>query len=162
MAKMNSNIETIGLKIKKKLLNLQRKVEDKEREIFHTKFPKDPKLLYQELLKHKKEIDKLRNKNVINDKQYELIFPINKETDSDQWDPTLLHTLLRTLFGYKRPKNGWNNEPDANDQSQLANLIRLKVGRNKIVHLSIASATEYQYKSIYKYLIKNASHIAVH
>ena len=103
MAKMNSNIETIGLKIKKKLLNLQRKVEDKEREIFHTKFPKDPKLLYQELLKHKKEIDKLRNKNVINDKQYELIFPINKETDSDQWDPTLLHTLLRTLFGYKRP-----------------------------------------------------------
>lgn len=46
----------------------------------------------------------------------------------------------------------WNKDPPASDRSLVANLIRLKLGRNRIVHLGIAATNNTFYKRIYKYL----------
>ena len=48
----------------------------------------------------------------------------------------------------------WNQDPPASDRSIVANLIRLKLGRNRIVHLGIAATNNTFYKRIYKQLKK--------
>jgi len=140
-------------KVEQKLIRLKRKIEDKERDVFHTRFPKNPKHLYQELYKkHKHQLDSLLKKGVINQDQYETVLPNSSRTDSNKFDTTLLHVLLRSFCGFKRPPTGWNDEPELTDRSIIANLIRLKIGRNRIIHLGVAATTNTFYKRVYKYL----------
>ena len=64
---------------------------------------------------------------------------------------TLLFLLIRTLCGYKQPPNGWNDEPDEADTTEIANAIRIKLGRNQIQHEKLSISTQ-KYNSIYRYL----------
>ena len=139
-------------KIEQKLIRLKRKIEEKQREVFHQKFSKNPKKLYNELLQHKKQLDLLVKKKIIDKHQYSILFPTSGQTHSDQFDTTLLHVLLRSLFGFKCPATGWNDEPLPMDRSIIANLIRLKIARNRIAHLGLAAANNTIYRRIYKYL----------
>ena len=139
-------------KIEQKLIRLKRKIEEKQREVFHQKFSRNPKQLYQELVQHKKQLDLLAKKKIIDKHQYSNLFPASGHTFSDQFDTTLLHVLLRSLFGFRCPATGWNEEPLATDRSIIANLIRLKIARNRIAHLGLAAANNTIYRRIYKYL----------
>ena len=145
-------IKTKQEKNQEHLIRLRRLIESKQLEIFHKYFSMDPTSLYQELFKHKGEIEKLLKKKVIRQEQFECIFPASLKTDSKEFDSTLLQFLLRTVCGFSMPITGWNSEPDGNDTTAVANLIRLKIGRNEISHLSIAKATDIKCRKIYQYL----------
>ena len=139
-------------RIEQKLIRLKRKIEEKQREVFHKSFSTNPTLLYKELVQHKKQLDLLVKKKIIDKHQYFILFPTSCQTNSDEFDTTLLHVLLRNLFSFKRPTTGWNDEPLSTDRSVIANLIRLKIARNRISHLGLAAANNTIYRKIYKYL----------
>jgi len=145
-------------KVDQKLIRLKHKIEEVERTVFHTKFSQHPPTLYQELMKkkHHKKLKELKRKGVLNSHQYDLLFPSNQQTDSRLFDTTLLHVLLRSVCGFKNNTSvaafDWNNEPPTGDHSVCANLVRLKIGQNRISHLGIAATNNTFYKRIYKYL----------
>ena len=62
-----------------------------------------------------------------------------------------LKYLIRTLYGYKEPRTGWNNVPDPINVTLIADGIRLKIGRNQIQHLPL-SITRTEYKALHKNL----------
>lgn len=90
-------------KVEQKLSRLKRKIEEIERNILHTVFPRDPKLFYQELItNHQKKLLELKNKKrILNKDQYDLLFPVSQETNSEHFDATLLGILLRSICGFK-------------------------------------------------------------
>lgn len=99
--------------------------------IFHRYFPKDKKQLYQKLLPFKKKL-----KPYLFASQRELLFGNpNKETDSIQFDITLLLLLIRnTCNCLAPPRKGWNRRPSASDFTDGANLERLRIRRNSLAH----------------------------
>ena len=137
-------------KLDAKLGRLKRVIEERERYVFHTIFPKDKKQLFNHLRNHKDVIDKLKKKNVIDNYQYELIYPASQATNSKEFDFSLLHILNRNFGSFKRPSTGWDDEPDQSDHSVIASLIRLKIARNKISHLTVNGTTKKSYREIYK------------
>ena len=90
-------------KVEQKLSRLKRKIEEIERNVLHTIFSRDPKLFYQELCaNHQKKLLELKNKKrILNQEQYDLLFPSNQQTNSEQFDTTLLGILLRSICGFK-------------------------------------------------------------
>lgn len=60
---------------------------------------------------------------------------LSPDVDANYFDINLLYTLLTTFIPLiRRPKNGWSNDPDPNDFSIGAELVRLwKVG-NKVIY----------------------------
>ena len=148
--KIQNQQEKNGLKVR----TLDEKTDIYLLNIFHKHFSRDPQLLYQELLKRKTKLDELKNKKILKEDQYQLLFPSSsKETFSDKFDTTLTFLLIRTLCDYKKPPTGWDSEPKDDDVSDIAQAIRLKLERNKSRHgrLSIATA---EYKDIYNRRIK--------
>uniref|UniRef100_A0A7M5VD81 NB-ARC domain-containing protein n=1 Tax=Clytia hemisphaerica TaxID=252671 RepID=A0A7M5VD81_9CNID len=123
--------------------------------LFHQKFSRNPVTLYQELsqTKHKKELDKLKKKGVLKNDQYDQVFPQSQQTDSTQFDITLLFLLIRTLCGHKVPSNGWDKEPDVNDIDDIANALRLKLERNRMQHGQLSIST-VEYRKSFRYLEK--------
>ena len=124
--------------------------------IFHKHFPRDPKLLCQELSlpKNKTKLDDLKNKKKILKKdQYQLLFPSSRETLSERFDTTLTFLLIRNLCGYKEPSTGWDTEPNGDNLSEIAQAIRLKLERNKSRHGRLPIATS-EYKDIYNRRMK--------
>ena len=89
-------------KVEQKLIRLKRKIEEIERNVLHTIFSRDPLQFYQELLLRQKKILELKNKKrLLNQEQYDLLFPANGQTNSDEFDATLLGFLLRSVCGFK-------------------------------------------------------------
>ena len=109
-------------------------------DVFHklSGLPRDPKELYKELvLHHKGSLEKLNKKKpgVLSNKQMELIFPKNQETDSFTFDITLLAVLIRNCCKLLPPVRGWNDkDPPLTDQSIAANVIRARELRNLFHH----------------------------
>ena len=134
-----------------KLQLLREKNEEYLLILFHKKFPTDPKKLNAELQKHQATIKLLLKRKLLKQDKYDLLFPASQQTDSQKFDVTLLFLLIRTLCGYKEPTTGWHQEPDENDRTEIANAIRLKLGRNLIQHGKVSISTQ-EYNSIYRYL----------
>ena len=90
--------------------------------------PQDPDQLYNYLDRnHRKKIEnlkkiKIKGKRILEQDQYELLFPKHKKTDSMAFDTSLFVILL---------KNIW---PD--DSLDTAHLETIRKTRNKIQHLS--------------------------
>lgn len=143
-------ILTVADKVDQKLSCIKHKLEDVQRKKFHEIFPDDPASLYKELSNYKVEIDALYRKSIVNKDQYTILFPVSQRTDSKRFDSTLYHVLTTNICGYLKPKTGWQNEPNANDLSNIADLIRIKKCRNFISHLSKCDKTEHICKAIYK------------
>ena len=119
-----------------RLTYLLTKITESLRKKYHQKFPQDPALLYDYLLKnHLKDINKLLKKKILKQDQYDLLFPLNKKTDSMTFDATLLVLQMRSFWFKKPPKEKkWNDWPDKNDNSDAAHLNRIRLTRNKIQH----------------------------
>jgi len=132
-----------------KLQRLRDKSERCLLKLLHKKFPKNPTKLNAELKKHHGILTGLLKRNILKQEQYNLLFPTSQQTDSEKFDTTLLFLLIRTFCGYTEPSTGWNDEPDVNDRSEIANAIRLKLQRNKIGHGKLSVPTA-EYKRIYR------------
>ena len=133
------------------LTSLLDKAEEYVRNVFHKHFPRGKKELYNALHVRKGEIDQLKRRKILNEDQYQLIFPATGETDSSQFDVTFTFLLIRALCGYTEPSTGWNSEPEDTDTSVIANCIRLKLARNKLNHNTVKIPTA-RYRVLFKYM----------
>ncbi|XP_077863693.1 NACHT, LRR and PYD domains-containing protein 3-like [Saccoglossus kowalevskii] len=95
----------------------------------------------------------LKKTKVLNQRQYDLLYPPTGAIPSSaNFDITLLILLIRNLCGLHPPNwSGWNQTPQPNDKSLVADLIRLKQFRNElyghIVTTEISDAQFTQYWS---------------
>ena len=119
--------------------------------VFHIQFPTNQTDLYNELLKHQKTLKKLRP-NILKKDQWDLLYPASQQTDSSKFDITLTFLLIRQLYGYRAPSNGWDNEPAATDHSVIANCIRIKLFRNRLNHALGLQVSNVEYKVLYQYI----------
>ena len=69
---------------------------------------------------------------IINDTQWDLLFPSSGDPDSKTFDVTLLTILFRNLPGLLPPATGWNAMPPETDDSDEANITRIKLFRNQV------------------------------
>ena len=90
-----------------------------------------PSTLAAELIAHKGTLKKIR-KCVINDRQWDLLFPASGSPDSNDFDITLLTILLRNICALPSPRRGWDVMPPATDTSVSADIARIKNLRNEI------------------------------
>lgn len=102
--------------------------------IFYRSFSSSPFTLYVELKSRQSDLSRLRNKKILNAEQWNRLFPINKMTESKYFDISLLFQLIRTLCNISNDDKFWRNEPNANDFSEHACILRIKNQRNILLH----------------------------
>ena len=100
--------------------------------------PRDPKKLYIFLSTKQslKIINRLKNKNIVKQDQYELLFPPGcVETDSKKFDPTLNQVMIRNFTTLQTDNGRWKiDEIDTSDTSVAANAVRAVAFRNSVYH----------------------------
>ena len=89
---------------------------------------------------------------VITDDQWELLFPpIPMLPDTRKFDLTLWIVLLRNICHLPPPSNGWDIDPNENDNTLSANLVRLRLCRNRLRgHVVSTSLSEAEFNKYWK------------
>jgi WD40 repeat protein len=128
------NDETNGTRVGRLLVNTGTKAL---RQIFDKYHP--PSQLQTVLNTKQADLQTLRRR-IINDDQWNLLYPASGNPDSKEFDITLLSVLLRNICNLNPPATGWSTMPLETDRSEEANLLRIKLYRNKI--LAHAPSTE--------------------
>ena len=113
---------------------LNEKITQTLRNKFHQYFSSDPKTLFTELSTHQATLKGYLRKKILYKDQYALLLPSNGLSDSETFDISLFTFLLRSLCGLPQPITGWDKDPPPTDQTESANLVRVRKGRNKIQH----------------------------
>ncbi|KAL9980307.1 hypothetical protein ACROYT_G008871 [Oculina patagonica] len=81
------------------------------------------------------KLQNLKSRRVLFDSQWEKLFPSSGDPpDSEAFDITLLHLLLREVCHLTAPATGWHKMPVDSDASPEANIIRIKCFRNELCH----------------------------
>ena len=103
------------------------------RSFLHTIYP--PGVLQAALASNYETLQLLKSRRAIFDNQWESLFPSSGDPpDSETFDITLLHLLLREICYLTQPLTGWNNLPADTDFSYEANIVRIKFFRNELCH----------------------------
>ena len=102
------------------------------RNIFDSYHP--PKTLFFNLHANYSILSNLRRKKILNESQWEKLFPLSGgHPSSKKFDITLLFLLLSNICGLYPPTSGpWHKIPPASDTSREANLTRVKFYRNEL------------------------------
>ena len=80
-------------------------------------------------------LDDLFAKGFLTEQQRKLLFPLDgSKPNSKTFDITLLFLLLTEICDISPPRTGWNHKPQAKNKSLAANLVRIKLLRNKLIH----------------------------
>ena len=96
---------------------------------------------------------------VINDTQWNLLFPLSRNPpDSKTFDATLLTVLLRNICCLASPEE-WNTIPLDTDRSPQANITRIKLLRNK-VYTHVTSTRQVD-KATFENFWENISQVLV-
>lgn len=92
-------------------------------------------LLATSLSQHKQTLLSLKRDKVLNNNQWEKLFPLDgTQPDCESFDITLLVILLTNICGLSPPNTGWNNKPAPSDKSTEANIVRIRYFRNLLYH----------------------------
>ncbi|KAL9980309.1 hypothetical protein ACROYT_G008873 [Oculina patagonica] len=103
------------------------------REFLHSIYP--PTTLQHVLNNNRPKFQNLKSRRVITGDQWEKLYPSSGDPpDSEAFDITLLHLLLRELCHLTAPPTGWHKMPADSDASLEANVIRIKFFRNELCH----------------------------
>ena len=103
------------------------------REVLHSIHP--PKTLQHVLKNNLRKLQSLKSRRVIFEDEWEKLFPTAGDPpDSQTFDITLLHLLLREICCLTAPPTGWHKMPADGDASVEANIVRIKLLRNKLFH----------------------------
>lgn len=92
-------------------------------------------------------LQSLRGRRVLNQTQWEKLFPANMQSvTSKGFDITLVMVLLRHICNLEPPVTGWDSLPLATDISMQADIARIKHYRNTVYgHANEASVDDEQY-----------------
>lgn len=87
--------------------------------------------------------------------------PISKEQENlihgkiyEDFDISLLYTILRNICRIPGHKNGWGNVPLPTDRSVSANIERIRLIRNEYSHSSALSVADVQFKRKWQDILK--------
>ncbi|KXJ10175.1 E3 ubiquitin-protein ligase DZIP3 [Exaiptasia diaphana] len=80
------------------------------------------------------KLKKLRARNILNTVQWDILYPpaTSGVVTSKRFDITLLFLLLRNICNLKKTSTGWDKDPSPTDHSMSADVLRIKMSRNKI------------------------------
>ena len=109
------------------------------------------KSIKQILAPEKKNLRRLTFK-VINQSQWDVLYPNPPNIpDINNFDITLLSILLRNICGLTAHATGWDKMPNASDNSDVANIIRIKLFRNKVhAHISKTEVETTKFEDCWK------------
>ncbi|CAC5378634.1 unnamed protein product [Mytilus coruscus] len=94
-----------------------------------------PSCLDSSLKKEYNKLKDLQKKRVINQSQWNLLFPRFPDVpDSKTFDVTLIITLLRNLTDLTPPHGGFDHLPSDNETTPTSDLARIKYYRNDLAH----------------------------
>ncbi|CAG2235506.1 unnamed protein product [Mytilus edulis] len=102
------------------------------RTYFDRTFP--PTYLPSTLNTHYDTLDNLKFRRVLNQTQWNLLFPTNGVPDSTTFDVTLMICLIRNLTSIIQPINGFDRLPLPVETTPGADLARIKWYRNILAH----------------------------
>ena len=105
------------------------------RKIFDDCHPPDK--LAANLHSHRSTLDDLFARGILSKGQMELLFPPDgSNPNSKNFDISLLFPLLTEICKDRLspPRAGWSNKPHAKNKSEAANIVRIKLFRNKLLH----------------------------
>ena len=115
------------------------------RTFLHTIYP--PGVLQAALASNYGTLQVLKSKRAIFDSQWESLFPSSGDPpDSETFDITLLHLLLREICYLAEPLTGWNNPPADTDFSYEASIVRIKFFRNELCHANSTGITNAEFE----------------
>ena len=78
----------------------------------------------------------LKQNRIINQEQWDKLYPTApKQSDLKEFDITLLCVLLRNICGLSPPRSGWDIMPNASDHTREADIIRIRLFRNRRFHI---------------------------
>ena len=110
-----------------------------------------PKNLRNRLKPYKDKIEKDFAQKYLTGAQKEWLFPSDgSDPDSKNFDISLLFYLLSTTCDLKAPWTGWNSEPHKKDRSLPAQLVRIKLCRNKLCHVPETAIDEAKFAELWK------------
>ncbi|XP_076096830.1 uncharacterized protein LOC143067416 [Mytilus galloprovincialis] len=100
-----------------------------------------------------KEYNKLRDlqsKRIINQPQWNLLFPRRPDVpDSKTFDVTLIITLIRHLTDLTPPRGGYDQLPSDNETTPTSDLARIKYYRNILAHLDEGKINNTTFKTMF-------------
>ena len=122
---------TNGVKLRRLLVDGGTKVLRKVFDGIHL-----PTKLAANLHLNNSTLDGLYVRGILSEQQRNHLFPPDgSKPDSKTFDITLLFLLLTEICGLSPPaRTGWNHKPQAKNKSPAANLVRIKLFRNKLLH----------------------------
>ena len=97
-------------------------------------------------------LDGLFARGILTEQQRKLLFPSDgSKPNSKTFDITLLFLLLTEICGLPPPaRTGWNHKPQAKDKSPSANLVRIKLFRNKLIHTAETGIDTASFDKLWK------------
>ena len=115
------------------------------REVLHSIYPYDK--LQIVLSKNRRKLQSLPTY----DSHREKLFPPSGDPpDSDTFDISLLHLLIREICNLTAPLTGWHKIPAEDDDSVEANIARIKCFRNELCHVTSASVPNNVFEEKWK------------
>ena len=112
-----------------------------------------PPVTLQDVLNtNKGKLGNLKSIKKISNIQWEQLFPPSGHPpDSQTFDITLLHLLLREICGLIAPASGgWHDMPAEGDTSPEANIVRIKFFRNDLCHRISTSIPNVEFQDKWK------------
>ncbi len=92
-----------------------------------------PGNLHDVLATNYRSLSRLKTKGKITNQQWDILYPHPPKIPKiDEFDITLLALLLRNICNLPSPNTGWNEMPKSTDKSRAANIVRIRIFRNKL------------------------------
>ncbi|KAK3594827.1 hypothetical protein CHS0354_002875 [Potamilus streckersoni] len=110
---------------------------DAMRQVLRTQVPAPHTDIYQAILANRINLTRRQGRPLLNSDQSQLVFPDpqgRKTGTLDQFDLSLLYTLIRNVSSVPAPLTGWGNDPldQPRDRSLGASVERIRSYRNHI------------------------------
>ena len=99
---------------------------------------------------------------IIKDSQGDKLCPSSGTPDSKTFDITLLTILLRNICRLRAPAAGWDSMPPASDTTLQANIVRIKLFRNKVYgHLTSIKLNDIQSENLLTQISKTLADLRI-
>lgn len=114
--------------------------------LFLTKHP-DKTVLTQQLREKKSELER---SNGFPKQKKSKLFPDPGDVNPEEFDIPLLVFLLKNFTKIPPPSAGWNSDPSPNDNSEAADLLRIRRIRNELAHNQNGTLKDSRFESMWK------------